>query len=145
PADPDAVARLAAALVDGAAGPGLAILGELDERGRDVAIILDQVVDQVRTELSAALAAGDGERAGRLAAAAHRLAAIDPERRGVGGLRFQLELALLDAATGDGSSQPGARRSAVAPDARHTDDRKSVVYGKSVDLGGRRIIKKKNI
>ena len=120
-ADPDAVARLAAALVDGAAGPGLAILGELDERGRDVAIVLDQVVDQVRTELSAALAAGDGERAGRLAAAAHRLAAIDPERRGVGGLRFQLELALLDAATGDGSSQPVARVSAVAPEARHTD------------------------
>ena len=105
-ADPDAVARLAGALVDGAAGPGLAVLGELDERGRDVAIVLDQVVDHIRTELSAALAAGDGDRAGRLAAAAHRLAAIDPERRGVGGLRFQLELALLDAAT---------RRSVVAP------------------------------
>ena len=42
---------------------------------------------------------GDSARAGALAAAAHRLAAIDPERRGVGGLRFQLELALLDAAT----------------------------------------------
>jgi hypothetical protein len=34
-----------------------------------------------------------------LADLARRLAAIDPERRGVGGIRFQLELVLLEAAT----------------------------------------------
>ena len=98
-AEAEAVTRLAAALVDGQAAAGIAVLGQLDERGRDVAVVLDQVVDEVRTQLTAALDEGDVARATGLAAAAHRLAAIDPERRGVGGLRFQLELALLDAAT----------------------------------------------
>jgi DNA polymerase III subunit gamma/tau len=100
-ADADAVARLAAALVDGEARPGIAVLGELDERGRDVAVVLEQVVDELRLDLAAALSDGDTVRAGGLARAAHRLAAIDPDRRGVGGLRFQLELALLDSATRD--------------------------------------------
>ena len=36
-------------------------------------------------------------------------------------------------------------RSGAAFDRQRTTDRKSVVQGKSVDLGGRRIIKKKNI
>ncbi|HEV7809982.1 MAG TPA: DNA polymerase III subunit gamma/tau, partial [Candidatus Limnocylindrales bacterium] len=98
-ADADAVARLAASLVDGEATSGIAVLGELDERGRDVAVVLEQVVDELRLDLAAALSSGDASRASRLARAAHRLAAIDPDRRGVGGLRFQLELALLDAAT----------------------------------------------
>jgi hypothetical protein len=62
-------------------------------------VVLDQVVNELRVALGEALDTGDAARAGALAAAAHRLAAIDPERRGVGGLRFQLELALLDAAT----------------------------------------------
>jgi DNA polymerase III subunit gamma/tau len=99
-ADAEAVTRLAAALVDGQAAAGIAVLAQLDERGRDVAVVLDQVVDEVRIQLTVALDGGDVDRATGLAAAAHRLAAIDPERRGVGGLRFQLELALLDAATG---------------------------------------------
>ncbi len=98
-ADAEAVAGLATALVDGRAADGIAILDALDERGRDVAVVLDQVVDELRVGLTAALDVGDTTRASALAAAAHRLAAIDPERRGVGGLRFQLELALLDAAT----------------------------------------------
>src|SRR5690242_16334065 len=79
--------------------PLLAILGQLDDRGRDVAIVLDQLVEHLRSLLAASLGSGDTDAAGGLSAAAHRLAAIDPERRGVGGLRFQLELALLDAAT----------------------------------------------
>ena len=99
-ADAEAVRRLAGALVDGDASAGLSVLSELDDRGRDVAVVLDQVVDQIRTELADAISpAADRSRSGPLAAAAHRLAAIDPERRGVGGLRFQLELAILDAAT----------------------------------------------
>jgi DNA polymerase III subunit gamma/tau len=99
-ADADAIGRLTAALVDGDAGAGIAVLAELDERGRDVAVVLDQILDQVRTDLAAAIGpAGDPARAVALSAAAHRLAAIDPERRGVGGLRFQVELAILDAAT----------------------------------------------
>jgi DNA polymerase III subunit gamma/tau len=98
-ADSDAVATLASALVDGDAAAGISVLGRLDERGRDVAIVLEQVVDHLRAELGAALARGDSVEGQALATAAHRLASIDPERRGVGGLRFQLELALLDAAT----------------------------------------------
>ena len=99
-ADADAVTRLAAALVDGRAGDGITVLAELDERGRDVAVVLDQVVEQVRAELAGAIGPdGDPARAAALVGAARRLATIDPERRGVGGLRFQLELALLEAAT----------------------------------------------
>ncbi|HEY7133168.1 MAG TPA: DNA polymerase III subunit gamma/tau [Candidatus Limnocylindrales bacterium] len=98
-AEAEAVTGLATALVDGQAAAGIAILDAIDERGRDVAVVLDQVVDELRVRLTEALDVGDDPRAARLAAAARRLAAIDPERRGVGGLRFQLELALLDAAT----------------------------------------------
>jgi len=98
-ADADAVHELVSALVDGRAAAGIATLDALDERGRDVAVVLEQVVDELRVALGEALDTGDAARGGALAAAAHRLAAIDPERRGVGGLRFQLELALLDAAT----------------------------------------------
>src|SRR5439155_8844654 len=99
-ADAEAIGRLTAALVDGEAGAGMAVLAELDERGRDVAVVLDQILEQVRSDLAAAIGpAGDPRRAVALSAAAHRLAAIDPERRGVGGLRFQVELAILDAAT----------------------------------------------
>ena len=99
-ADADAIGRLATALVDGDAGSGIAILAELDERGRDIAVVLDQILDHVRTELADAIGpTADRDRARALSIAAHRLAAIDPERRGVGGLRFQVELALLDAAT----------------------------------------------
>jgi len=123
-ADADAIGRLTAALVDGDAGAGIAVLADLDERGRDVAVVLDQILDQVRSELAAAIGpAGDHDRAVALSAAAHRLAAIDPERRGVGGLRFQVELALLDAATrpvvagATARSRPDVRpQPAVAPD-----------------------------
>ncbi|HEY3162784.1 MAG TPA: DNA polymerase III subunit gamma/tau [Candidatus Limnocylindrales bacterium] len=104
-ADADAVDRLADALVDGDAASGIATLAELDERGRDVAVVLDQVLDRIRADLGNTIGpTGDASRAAALSAAAHRLGAIDPERRGVGGLRFQLELAVLDAAT-----RPSAR------------------------------------
>jgi DNA polymerase-3 subunit gamma/tau len=97
-------------LVDGDAGAGIAVLAELDERGRDVAVVLDQILDRVRLDLAAAVGpGGDAGRAAALSAAAHRLAAIDPERRGVGGLRFQVELALLDAATRGLVASPAAR------------------------------------
>ncbi|MEA2550192.1 MAG: polymerase subunit gamma/tau, partial [Chloroflexota bacterium] len=110
-ADAEAIDRLTAALVDGDAGAGITILAELDERGRDVAVVLDQVLDQVRSELGAAMGpAVDPTRAAALSRAAHRLAAIDPERRGVGGLRFQVELAILDAAT-----RPGGTTTASSP------------------------------
>jgi hypothetical protein len=78
----------------------MAVLGELDDRGRDAGVVLEQLVEEIRAELAASLAPdGDRRRGAALADLARRLAAIDPERRGVGGTRFQLELALLDAAT----------------------------------------------
>jgi DNA polymerase-3 subunit gamma/tau len=114
-ADAEAIDRLTGALVDGDAGAGIGILAELDERGRDVAVVLDQILDQIRTDLGAAIGpAGQPARAAALSAAAHRLAAIDPERRGVGGLRFQIELALLDAATRAPST---ARQRPAGPEA----------------------------
>ena len=114
-ADAEAIGRLTGALVDGDAGAGIGILAELDERGRDVAVVLDQILDQIRTDLGAAIGpAGQPARAAALSAAAHRLAAIDPERRGVGGLRFQIELALLDAATRAPST---ARQRPAGPEA----------------------------
>ena len=114
-ADAEAIGRLTGALVDGDAGAGIGVLAELDERGRDVAVVLDQILDQIRTDLGAAIGpAGQPARAAALSAAAHRLAAIDPERRGVGGLRFQIELALLDAATRAPST---ARQRPAGPEA----------------------------
>jgi DNA polymerase-3 subunit gamma/tau len=99
-ADADVVARLIDALVGGDASAGIAILAELDDRGRDSAVVLEQLVEEIRSELTTSLGpGGNPDRAAALATLARRLAAIDPERRGVGGTRFQLELALLDAAS----------------------------------------------
>ena len=110
-ADAEAIRTLTAALVDGDPAAGLAVLSELDERGRDVAVVLDQVVEAVRTELAAAMRPdADPRRVAALSAVAHRLAAIDPERRGVGGLRFQLELALVEAAARPDLAATGAGR-----------------------------------
>jgi len=104
-ADVEHVAGFVAALGSGDAITGIAILDRLEERGRDLRIFLDQVVDAIREELLAGLAGGSGGDPG-LAAAARRLASIDPTRLGPGGIRLQLELALLEprgvATRGDG-------------------------------------------
>ena len=84
------------ALAGGAPLAGLRILDALEERGRDLRGFLNQVVEAVRASLVRALTTpgvAPGATAS-LAAAARRLADIDPAR-GAGGLRFQLELALL--------------------------------------------------
>ena len=80
---------------DGAAG--VALLDELDERGRDIRALLDQVVEAIRIELVAGMSDPAAARhdPGALAAAGRRLAAIDPNRAAIGGLRFQLELAMF--------------------------------------------------
>ena len=114
-ADAEAVDRLLAALVDGDATAGLAILDELDDRGRDVAIVLDQVIEVLRSELATGLATGmDAARQVRLAAVGRRLAAIDPERRGVGGLRLQVELALFAGAAPETLGGPTRAAAAAA-------------------------------
>ena len=94
-ADGEAVRGFVTALVDGDAVAGIRILDELEDRGRDPRVFLDQVVDAVRADLVSTLSSGASSHAARLAAAARRLAAIDPNRAGTGGLRLQLELALF--------------------------------------------------
>ena len=103
-------------LVRGDAAAGVALLDSLDERGRDVRALLDQVVDAIRLELVAGLTDPSKARhdPGRLAEAGRRIAAIDPARAGIGGVRFQLELALFSAAAG----ASGPITSAVPPPAQ---------------------------
>jgi DNA polymerase-3 subunit gamma/tau len=115
-ADAEAVAGFVDALLGGDVAAGMRILDQLEERGRDSRAFLDQVVDALRAELLESL--GDGvtpaRPVGALSEAARRLAAIDPDRNGVGGLRLQLELALFGGAT-----HPPAAATAV-PVARPT-------------------------
>jgi len=97
-ADAEAVDRLVAALADGDAAGGIAILDELEDRGRDLGVVLDQAVELVRTRLASSLNGNpDATETAGLVRAARSLASIDPERRGVGGLRLQVELALISA------------------------------------------------
>ncbi len=119
-ADAEAVRSFSAALVVGDAAAGLRVLDDLDERGRDIRSFLDQVVEALRAELLAATTGGPAPAhpPEAVAAAARRLASIDPERKGIGGLRLQLELALFSAAAsrtaGSGDTAP-ARPAAAAP------------------------------
>lgn len=87
------------ALVRGDALEGIAILDAVDEAGRDLGAFLDQVVVALREALATRLAGGVSIRpewtVSALATAARRVANIDPSRPGAGGLRFQLEIALL--------------------------------------------------
>jgi DNA polymerase-3 subunit gamma/tau len=96
-ADAELVDGFVEALAGGDAGAGIVILDRLEERGRDLRVFLDQVVDALREQLLASLAAGGTVDPGS-AAAARRLAGIDPMRLGPGGLRLQLELALFEPA-----------------------------------------------
>jgi DNA polymerase-3 subunit gamma/tau len=106
-ADAEAVRGFVAALVDGDAITGIRILDELEDRGRDPRVFLDQVVEAVRADLVSSLASGAAAHAARLAGAARRLASIDPNRAGTGGLRLQLELALFADARPSQGAQPG--------------------------------------
>jgi DNA polymerase-3 subunit gamma/tau len=106
-AEGEAVDRLVAALVSGDPVAGIAVLDELDDRGRDIGVVLDQVIETIRAGLSADLATGgDRQRLAALARVARRLAEIDPERRGVGGLRLQVELALFAADSAGAAPAP---------------------------------------
>ncbi len=95
-ADSELVDGFVAALETGDAAGGIALLDRLEERGRDVRVFLDQVVDAIRERILTGLTSGTPA-APALAASARRLAAIDPSRLGPGGIRLQLELVLLEA------------------------------------------------
>ncbi|HEV8546555.1 MAG TPA: DNA polymerase III subunit gamma/tau [Candidatus Limnocylindrales bacterium] len=121
-AESESVDRLVGALVDGDAVAGIAVLDELDDRGRDIGIVLDQVIETIRAELSAGLTSGaDPARLRGLTRVARRLSEIDPERRGVGGLRLQVELAVFAAVAARGSDRMAAAATQpVAPDVPST-------------------------
>jgi DNA polymerase-3 subunit gamma/tau len=89
-----------AALLSGRPVAGIEILDGLEERGRDLRAFTEQAIERLRLVLVASL--GKGSPGGLavagpvvLAAATRRLASIDPTHPGPGGLRLQLELALL--------------------------------------------------
>jgi DNA polymerase-3 subunit gamma/tau len=102
-ADGDSVERFVTALVDGDPIAGIVVLDALEDRGRDLHSFTDQAIDALRAALRGTLAgvpaAGSLSNHGTaaLVAAARRLASIDPASAAPGGMRFQLELALLEA------------------------------------------------
>jgi DNA polymerase-3 subunit gamma/tau len=118
-ADAETVAAYAGALAAGDPVGGIAVLDALEDSGRDLRSFADQVVETLRAALHAALAgqvAGDplaALGAAPIAAAARRLAAIDPARPGPGGLRLALELVLFESRAF--APLPGAAESPVAP------------------------------
>jgi len=122
-ADEETVRAYGLALVVGDPAGGIAVLDALEDRGRDLRSFADQVVEALRAALHLALAghpAADPLAAhgvGPVAAAARRLAAIDPARPGPGGLRLALELALFDQVAVAGGTQ-FAPAAATPPAAR---------------------------
>ena len=112
-ADGDSVTSFVTALVTGDPVAGIALLDALEDRGRDLRSFTDQAIDALRAALRGALAGtpGVGPLSGlgapALVAAARRLAVIDPASAAPGGMRFQLELALLETAPS------GAQRAAT--------------------------------
>ena len=111
-ADADVVETFVDDLVRGDGAAGVALLDTLEERGRDLRALLDQAVEAIRAELIAGFADPGASRHDPVAlvAAARRLAAIDPNRTGIGGLRFGLELAMFAAQPGHRSAPGPVRR-----------------------------------
>ena len=123
-ADAEVVEAFVDHLIHGEAAAGVALLDALEERGRDIRALLDQAVDTIRAGLVAGLSDPAGARhdSASLAAAGRRLATIDPNRAGIGGLRFQLELAMFAAeaarpAAGT-ATRPAAGTATTTPPAR---------------------------
>jgi DNA polymerase-3 subunit gamma/tau len=117
----DAIDGFTSALVNGDAVTGMAILDELEDRGRDLRTFLDQVIEAIRLALVARLsgtAAAIDATPARLTEVGRRLAAIDPAHLGPGGIRFQLDLALFDGTpTGRPTLAFTSARSPVPPPA----------------------------
>jgi hypothetical protein len=109
------------ALVDGDVLAGVGILDQLDADGRDLVAFSEQLVLGLRSRLVAALTSPRDAVVGTaaLTEAARRLTGIDASRSGLGGYRWQLELALLAAAGPvDGQSRGGPTHADPAPSTR---------------------------
>jgi DNA polymerase-3 subunit gamma/tau len=88
------------ALLHGEAVTGIELLDGLEERGRDLRAFTDQAIERLRVALLSSLGRGTPSGlasmgSGALSVAARGLASIDMAHPGAGGLRLQLELALL--------------------------------------------------
>jgi DNA polymerase-3 subunit gamma/tau len=117
--DEETVESFLMALVRGEAVAGIDLLDGLEEHGRDLRAFNEQAVERLRGALVASL--GRGPQTGlasigpaALAMAARRLSSIDPTRPGPGGLRLQLELALLEPGAAQGTALPAAPVERVA-------------------------------
>ena len=117
-ADAEVVESFIDHLVRGDGAAGVALLDSLEERGRDIRALLDQAVEAIRAELIAGLSdpASALHDPSALAAAGRRLAAIDPNRAGIGGLRFQLELAMFSGTPASGVSVTPSLPAPTAPE-----------------------------
>jgi DNA polymerase-3 subunit gamma/tau len=119
-AEAGAVDRFVEALAAGDALAGIGVLDSLEAEGRDLVAFSEQVVARVRERLVEGLRTRGAE-GPELIAGARRLTGIDASRSGLGGYRWQLELALLSAAAEPRAGMPrGAapaeRRSATPAD-----------------------------
>jgi DNA polymerase-3 subunit gamma/tau len=115
----ETVEAFLAALLSGRPVAGIEILDGLEERGRDLRAFTEQAIERLRLVLVASLGKGNpGGLAAAgpvvLAAATRRLASIDPTHPGPGGLRLQLELALLVPAEVATSVMPAFSAAAAA-------------------------------
>jgi DNA polymerase-3 subunit gamma/tau len=107
-ADEDAVDGFIKALVEGDVPAGVAELDRLEADGRDLVAFSEQLVVRLREQLVATYSSpGSATHRTSLAQAARRLTGIDASRSGLGGYRWQLELALLSAADARTTDAPG--------------------------------------
>lgn len=115
-AQDQAVDRFIDALAQGEALAGITVLDELDAEGRDVVSFTEQVVIRLRTllveRMTGRSADGPGGGVAELARAARRLTGLDASRSGLGGYRWQLELALL---ASSGAADPAVAATPFAP------------------------------
>jgi len=116
-AEGQAVERFVSALAAGDALAGIRLLDQLESDGRDLVAFAEQVVAVLRARLVRALAEStESSAAAELSRAARRLSGMDASRGGLGGYRWQLELALLTAAAARaGSTSDASGPPAVAP------------------------------
>lgn len=119
-ADADTVEAFVGALASSDVVAGVRILDALEDRGRDLRAFLDQVIEVIRGAIVGAAGTGSGSGGLRhgvveLVSVARRLAGIDPNRAGVGGLRLQLELALFPVAEARADVAPRSAAASARP------------------------------
>src|ERR1035437_9984642 len=121
--DEETIDAFLLALVSGEQMAGIEILDGLEDKVDDRRAFTEQAIERLRMALVASLKRGPASglaAAGStaLAVAARRLASLDPVHPGPGGLRLQLELALLAPETVAAAmppSPPAVERVAAAP------------------------------